>query len=102
MKPRKVKLKALRRPAKKTFRGVARRRRIRSLEESIEYLSKSGLIAEAASNAIKKQLENGVPAVWMENGNIYRMHPDGRREKMAKHTGALHKMQKENYIIHIK
>lgn len=75
---------------------------MRSLEESMVYLSKRGLIAEAATNAIKNQLNKGVPAIWMENGNIYRMYPDGTREKMARHVGVLHKVPKEKYIIHIK
>lgn len=101
MRLKKIKQKSNRTPAKKTFRRVARKRRSRSLED-IAYLSKRGLIAEAAANAIKKQLNNGVPAVWMENGNIYKVYPDGRREKIGQHTGSFHKTNKDNYIIQIK
>jgi hypothetical protein len=101
MRLKKISQKRNRTPLKKTFRGVARKRRIRSLED-ITYLSNRGLIAEAAAIAIKKQLKNGVPAVWMEKGNIYRIHPDGSREKIAKHSGSTHKMNKENFIIQIK
>ena len=46
--------------------------------EYVRRLSKAAW--EAGQNAIKQLLAAGIPAVFMEKGNLIRLHPDGHKE----------------------
>jgi hypothetical protein len=46
-------------------------------------LANKGLLKRAAQIAIQKQLANGVPAIWMTDGVVFKLHPDGRKETLA-------------------
>lgn len=46
--------------------------------EYVRRLSKAAW--EAGQNAIKQLLSAGIPASFMENGNLIRLYPDGHKE----------------------
>ena len=46
--------------------------------EYVRRLSKAA--REAGRDAVRRLLAAGIPAVFMENGNLIRLHPDGRKE----------------------
>ncbi len=49
--------------------------------EQPEYVRRLAKAAwEAGQNAIKQLLAAGIPAVFMENGNLIRLYPDGHKE----------------------
>jgi hypothetical protein len=52
----------------------------RSLEDSIDFLSRKGILAQAGALAIKELHSKGLPATIMEGTTIYDVYPDGRRE----------------------
>jgi phosphopantetheinyl transferase (holo-ACP synthase) len=85
--------------AKKVFGKVMRTGQIDTLESSISSLAKRGLLKKAAQKAVEKQLANGVPAVWLEEDTIYKLHPDGRKERLAFHKQKSNKLTRQRFFI---
>ncbi|MBO4345012.1 MAG: hypothetical protein J5833_04615 [Victivallales bacterium] len=49
--------------------------------EQPEYVRRFSKAAwDAGQNAIKQLLAAGIPATFMENGNLIRLYPDGHKE----------------------
>ena len=46
--------------------------------EYVRRLSKAA--RDAGRDAVRRLLEAGIPASFMENGNLIRLHPDGHKE----------------------
>lgn len=56
----------------------------KSIEAAMSSLSKKGVLANAAGQAIKKQFAENLPAIYTENGAVYRVFPDGTKELIKK------------------
>ena len=54
----------------------------RTLEDSIEFLARKGLLANAAAEAIKERHSKGLAVTIQEGNTIYRFYPDGRKEAL--------------------
>jgi hypothetical protein len=65
----------------KKIRKVKAATRIKSYdpEKRIMALVRSGAIASAGRNAIAASFKKGLSVTVLENGVIYRLHPDGTR-----------------------
>ncbi len=57
-------------------------------EKIIDMLIWSGAIASAGKNAIAASFKKGLSVTVLENGIIYRLHPDGSRTAIKKVRGA--------------
>ncbi len=87
------------RVAKRVFGKLIRTGEVDTLESSVSSLAKRGLLKRAAKEAVEKQLANGVPAVWLEEDAIYKLHPDGRKERLAFHKQKSHKLTRKRFVI---
>ena len=83
---------------KRAFRKTLRSERS-DPEAFISGMAIKGSLRRAAQLAIEKQLTHGVPAVWMEDGVIYKQYPDGRKEKIASHKKTSFKLSQQRFII---
>ena len=55
-------------------------------EKRITLLARQGLIKNACQNAIAASLKIGLSVTVLENGIIYRLHPDGKRTIIKKQS----------------
>jgi hypothetical protein len=69
------------------------------LESAVSALAKRGVLGRAARLAIEKQFAQGVPAVWMEDNIIYKVYPNGRKEKLASTNRTATKLSQRRFYI---
>ena len=69
------------------------------LESSIVRLAEKGTLSRAAQVAIENQLAHGVPVVWMEGEAIFKLYPDGHKERIASHQIKSHKLAQQRFFI---
>lgn len=85
---------------KKIFGTVLRRPAVTdSVENAVSVLARRGWLRRAARLAVQKQFARGVPAVWMENGVIYRVYADGHKEVLATRQRHSVRLSQQRYYI---
>lgn len=70
-----------------------------NLESAVSALVKRGILGRAARLAVEKQFAQGVPAVWMEDDIIYKVYPNGRKEKLASTNRTATKLSQRRFYI---
>lgn len=55
-------------------------------EKRITRLARQGSIKSAGQNAIAASFKNGLSVTVLENGIIYRLHPDGKKTVVKKQS----------------
>ena len=68
-------------------------------ELNIGRLAKQGAIATAARRAIAASFKKGLSVTVMENGVIYRLHPDGKRTVIKKQKAGRKKYTTGKVVI---
>lgn len=93
-------LKELPNGRKQIFRTASRRAILTgNMESAVSILARRGLLRRAARLAVQKQFACGVPAVWMENEVVYKIHPDGRKEALATRQRHNIRLSRQRYYI---
>ena len=70
-----------------------------SPENVVSFLAKRGVLGRAARLAVEKQFAKGVPAIWMEQGIIYKVYPNGQKEKLASKEHPVTKFSQRRFYI---
>jgi hypothetical protein len=84
---------------KQILKGRFRRPLNGNLEAAVGTMAKRGILRRAARLAVAKQFAQGVPAVWMEDGVIYKVYPDGRKVKLASAKRSAVKISQRRFYI---
>ena len=69
-------------------------------EKRIIWLARQGSIKSAGQNAIAASFKSGLSVTVLENGIIYRLHPDGKKTIVKKQSPNRKKYPSGKMVIH--